>query len=208
MTTLISGWDPTLGPSLTQSKALPLRYWGFKDTVSWPPPPTLGWDMLWCWAFCLSTSSAISAHPGGSPGPSPCRASLEVLCWWSLGARGQVSFSLCLPWSYLLSGWCFPPPPHVFGVHLSVFCCCCFILTCLDQSLTLCLPTAVNLSVIKHGCSASSLCFCHIPNKTWSPPPTKKRIDSLNSNTVSPLRTNIQVANFQRCECASTCPVT
>lgn len=37
------------------------------------------------------------------------------------GAKGQVAFSLCLPWSSLLSGWCCPPLPHVFGVRLSVF---------------------------------------------------------------------------------------
>lgn len=69
----------------------------------------------------LPASRAISAQPGCLLPQCPRGASPEALCWWSLGARGPVAFSLCLPWSSLLSGWCCPSLPRVFGVHLSVF---------------------------------------------------------------------------------------
>lgn len=59
----------------------------------------------------LPTSCAISAQPGCSPGP----AILEAPCWWTLRVRG-TSCLLSLPWSSLLSEWCCPPLPHVFGV--------------------------------------------------------------------------------------------
>lgn len=120
MTTLSSGRDPPpLVPPLTQSKALPLRDW-----VSRPlcPSPSSYFRMshLVVLGF-LPTSCAVSTQPGCSLPLAPTRhgASPEALCWGSLGARGQVAFSLCLPGSFLLSGWCCPSLPHVFGVCLS-----------------------------------------------------------------------------------------
>lgn len=133
-------------PPLTQSKALPPGDW-VSGLLCPSPSSYFRLSHLVVLGF-LPASRAISTQPGCSV-PQTHGASPEALFWWSLGARGQVAFSLCLPWSSLLSGWCCPTPLSLGYICLFVVF---FILMRLAQSLP---PpprpsphTAVNLSVV------------------------------------------------------------
>ena len=58
--------------------------------------------------------------------------------------------------------------------------------------------TTTNLVSIRHHTVDSFNSFC----------PLLTTLSPLVTTTVSPLHTNLQVANFQRCERAVTCPIT
>lgn len=120
MTALSSGRDPTLGPFSHPEYGSSSE--GLRGSRPLCPGPHSRFRLshLVVLGF-LPTGRAISAHPGGSPASA-------APCWWSLGARGHVAFSLCLPWSSPLSGWCCPLLPHIFGAHLSVLFCWLFFI--------------------------------------------------------------------------------
>lgn len=96
------------------------------------------------------------------------------------GGEGSSCLLSHLPWSSLLSGWCCPSLPHVFGVRLSVFFVVFFfyILKRLAHS-PLSTPhprTAVNLSVVTNAAArlpASASAVSLIKRRGPSVPPTR-----------------------------------
>lgn len=110
---------PHLWSLLSPRVRLFLRGLGFQAAVSQPElllqaEPSCGAG--------LPAHQLCHLHPTWLlPAPSPHGASPGALFWWSLGPRGQVAFSLCLPWSSLLSGWCCPTPMSLGYICLFLF---------------------------------------------------------------------------------------
>ena len=113
MTALSSGRDPTLGPFSHPEYGSSSEGRGGSRPLCPGPHSRFRLSHLVVLGF-LPTGRAISAHPGGSPASA-------AACWWSLGARGHVAFSLCSCPPRCLDGAALSCPISLGPICLSVF---------------------------------------------------------------------------------------
>ena len=119
MTTLSSGRDPTLGPFSHPEYGSSSEGLGGSRPLCPGPHSRFRLSHLVVLGF-LPTGRAISAHPGGSPASA-------TPCWWSLGARGHVAFSVCPGPPRCLDGAALSCPISLGPTCLSFFVGCLYI---------------------------------------------------------------------------------